>query len=134
MIIKRRMHKLPKFPPKVRDTFKNLCETLPVATMRDLQHEIDHCLEDIRERALTNKNIDIRYAEELSERSHYLVEHYEEFSPKEQSLIVGAIRYFAIADDPFSEDDFASGFIDDVKIMNYVLEELEIVGKFIELY
>jgi hypothetical protein len=52
------------------------------------------------------------------------LEKYAEHSPAEQALIIGAVRYFAVADDPFDDATFASGFFDDIKVMNHVLERL----------
>jgi hypothetical protein len=62
-----------------------------------------------------------------------LLDRYSEFAAYEQSLIVGAVRYFAIADDPFDDETFATGFYDDMRVMNYVMEEIGVEGKFFDV-
>lgn len=133
MIFKRTHHPLPKFPPTVRPTFRNLCESLPVENVLAYKDEIENELVSIRERAKENSFINVALAEKLSEKCHLLLDIYEQYDRKKQALMVGAIRYFALANDSFSEEDFASGFDDDAKVMNHVLEELGIEDQFIDL-
>lgn len=130
---KKRRHKLPTFPANAKGIFKRLCETLPVEEMPKLKEELDACLNDFYLKAQKNRNIRVELADEIAKRCYHLIERYHEFSPKSQALIVGALRYFAIADDPLSEEIFVSGFLDDIQVVNHVLEELEIEGMFIKL-
>ena len=60
----------------------------------------------------------------LAARCSFLLDQYEAVSPSKRPLIVGAVRYFAVADDPFDDETFSSGLFDDVRVVNYVLEEL----------
>ncbi|MEZ4752837.1 MAG: hypothetical protein R3A13_00780 [Bdellovibrionota bacterium] len=57
---------------------------------------------------------------------------YEDFSIN-KSKIVGAVRYFAVAEDPFPDETFASGFDDDARVLNHVLEELGLEEYYIDL-
>jgi hypothetical protein len=47
-------------------------------------------------------------------------------------MIVGAIRYFACIDDALSESTYASGLVDDVRVLNHVIEELKREDLFIK--
>lgn len=94
---------------------------------------VDLAIEKTRDDAQTSNRIDLPTAEEVAARCRLLLEHYEEFSPKEKALVAGAVRYFVVEDDPFSDDVFASGFDDDARVVNHVLELLGIDGMYIEL-
>lgn len=65
-------------------------------------------------------------------RSKFLLEHYSEFKPAQQPLIIGAVYYFALDKDASPDTEFATGFDDDAQVMNHVLEELGVVGQFID--
>jgi hypothetical protein len=71
-----------------------------------------------------NEFIDMRIAQGLANKSLQLIDRFESLSEKHRILVIGAIRYFADSQDAVSEDGFATGLDDDVKIMNYVLEEI----------
>ncbi len=130
---KSRRHKLPKFPASVIPTFKMLVEVLPSHEVAALHTDLDVFLEKFREASKTEPIIDFVDAEELAAICHYLLEHYDDFDNKGKSLIVAAVRYVAVADDPFSDSTFASGFYDDKKVVNYVLESLDIHDKYLKL-
>ena len=133
MIFSRRLkHPLPKVPNNVRPTFRNACEALPPEALEELSEMVTRSLERTRDEAATSPRIDIRMAEEIASRCRLLLEHYEEFSKEERALVVGAVRYFVIDEDPFSDDVFASGFDDDARVVNHVLEQLGIEGMYIE--
>lgn len=133
MIFKRKQHKLPKFPPSIIPTFKSLCEALPAEKVASYRDEVGTELERVKEAAQENPIISVRIAEALAERCYLLLDHYEQLGTAQRALAVGAIRYFALSKDAVSEEHFASGFDDDVKVLNHVLEELGIEDQFIEL-
>ena len=133
VFFRRYKHKLPRFPHTVIPTFRNLCEVLPDEDVEKLLPQLDTHLLELEETAKSNPNVNIVLGRELSERSRYLLTHYPEFGKKEKSLILGAIRYFAHAQDPVSETTFASGFDDDVQVMNYVLERLGLENLYIRI-
>lgn len=129
---KRRQHRLPKFPSNVIPTFKRLCEELPVEMLDDLRAAVDHCLVELRGMLEKHPHLNLRLAEQIGDRCYLLIDNYPELDSKQRELVIGAIRYFAIAEDPYSEETFASGLIDDAKIVNYVLEELELFDSYLE--
>ena len=127
-------HKLPKFPATIIPTFKALCECIPVDQIDELREAVEHNLESARKAHAEDPHVDIKTATKLSECSHYLLTRYDEFNDKQKALIVGAVRYSAIADDPFCDATFTTGFNDDMRIMNYVLEELGIHDMYFSLH
>jgi len=126
-------HKLPKFPPGVKSQFLAFCEALSPDAIKQYQAELDQEYSRIQETAKTNRLVDTHRAKEIVDRCKLLLERYGEFNDEQRGMIVGAIRYFTFAEDPFPEEAFASGFNDDAKVLNYVLEELGIEDRFIEI-
>lgn len=123
---KRREHPLPRFPDTVAPTFRKLCEALPLSEIERIQGEVDECMEIFQNLSKEYPRLNIFLAEEIADRCHKLLAMYSDFSNDQQGLVIGAVRYFAIAEDSISETDFATGFDDDARVMNYVLEELEL--------
>jgi len=121
---KRRKHSLPKFPSDVAPTFKALCEDLPVERVKELEPEVDRCLERFQELAEKYPHMNLTLANKIGERSKMLLAKYEDLSKEHRRLVIGAVRYFAVAEDSLSETTFAAGFHDDARVINYVLEEL----------
>jgi hypothetical protein len=130
---RRTQHPLPKVPANIRSTFRNMCELLSLDEIAELEQLVEEAIQKTRSDAEQSPRIDVKLAEEIVTRCRLLLEHYEEFSEAERRLVVGAVRYFALDEDPFSDDIFASGFDDDARVMNHVLEQLGIEGMFIEL-
>lgn len=131
---KKRRHPLPKFPPNVAKTFKDLCKDLPEVKIERLQKAVNkHFQKKIAEDG-PSTNYDDFEAKEILKVCNHLLDSYQNYPPDKQRLIIGAIRYAASTDDPFSDQMFASGMTDDKQVLNYVLEELDIHGHFLELY
>ena len=82
---------------------------------------------------MQNPNMNLALARDLAERCRYLMSHYGDYGQEDRALIMGAVRYFAIAEDPVSEAAFASGFDDDARVMNHVLERLGLEDMIIRL-
>jgi hypothetical protein len=133
MIFSKRKHKLPSFPPDAARTFHRLCETLDSETVPQLREELQSAYEQIMDLAIERPLMDTRLVREIYERGLLLLDRYSGLSPQHQALVIGALRYFAATDDSFSDTHFASGFDDDAKVMNYVLEEVGIRNEYIEL-
>jgi hypothetical protein len=57
----------------------------------------------------------------LASRCKRLLMRYDESGPEERAAIAGAVRYFLETHD-LERDDEPSGFDDDAKVMNYVVE------------
>lgn len=132
-MIKKKRHRLPKFPAAVIPTFKRLCEALPASDLEAYKADIEVNLERIRAAASTNDRVDLERGEQLGRVSKQLLDRYESFNENQRALVIGAIRYFAVAEDAASETTFATGFDDDVKVMNHVLEEIGLIELAIEL-
>ena len=124
MIFRRKEHRLPKFPPNLAPTFRALCEVLAAEEVQGFVAAIDTRLSEVNEQAKTNPRIDSQLAAQIAERCKFLCGLYPDRADNEKSLIVGAVRYFALAEDALDEEVFASGFHDDAKVVNHVLEEL----------
>jgi len=125
--LKRRKHPLPRFPADVVSTFEQLCEALPVERVKELEPEVDLCMKNFEEAASDHPHMNLTLARQIADRCRMLLSKYSEFSESERALVIGAVRYFAIAEDALSETTFASGFHDDARVLNYVLEELGMV-------
>jgi hypothetical protein len=130
---KRTKHPLPKFPSSVAPTFRMLCEALPIEEIGELRHIVDDNYDDFVERKRENQNLDLAGARQLTERCHYLLERYHDLSEEDRALVIGAVRYFAISEDPYDDETFASGLFDDKSVMNHVLERLGYLDKIIVL-
>lgn len=130
---RRSKYPLPKVPANVRTTFHNMCAVIPDEEVKELEHLVELAIEKTRDDAQNSNRIDLPTAEEVAARCRLLLEHYQEFTAKEKALVVGAVRYFVVEEDPFSDDVFASGFDDDAQVINHVLELLGIDGMYIEL-
>lgn len=131
MLFKKRKHPLPKFPSSVAETFRKLCEVLNEEDILELKQIVLKNREVASDLKAENDAYDLESADKLTEACLYLLEHYFDFRPEKQKLVVGAVRYFAVSDDPFSDATFASGFHDDKCIVNYVLEELNIHDRYL---
>ena len=130
---KRIRYKLPKFPQSVIPTFRRYCEPVPVEEIPEILAILNHNAEDIRTRAYQNVNIDPTKVDKIATACRIMLAEYETLDDIGRGLVIGAIRYFIRPDDPVSDHKFASGFDDDVQIINHVLEQVGIDGYFIEM-
>ncbi|MCO6430335.1 MAG: hypothetical protein J5J00_05690 [Deltaproteobacteria bacterium] len=121
---KRRKYKLPKFPESVEKNFKSYCEIADPEAVPRLLQELEDCLSLLQQMAEKNPRVDFDVAKRLAEVSRALLRDYQSFGLRERGLIIGAVRYFAVLDDSVPDDGFATGFIDDIQVMNHVLEEI----------
>lgn len=131
MFWKKRAHPLPKFPPHAADTFRELCVVLSKEELTELAALVEENFTRAAELKSRFDSYDLQSAENLTSVCRYLIDRYYDFPPEKQKLIIGAIRYFAVSDDPFNDTTFASGFHDDKCIMNYVLEEIGIEDQYL---
>lgn len=121
---KRQQHKLPKFPPDVETTFRDFCEVLPEEAVSDVKIELDKAVKKILRKSLENDLIESKLVNDLYAASSTLLEKYSSYEDSGKAMVVGAIRYFVVENDPLPDSGFSSGFYDDAKVMNYVLEQL----------
>lgn len=132
-MFRRRQHRLPKFPPDAEANFHRLCRELPASDVPSLLESLQRCVDEIRAESKTNHLIQPSSIESLNTSARFLLEHYEEFTPKQRRLIVGAVYYFTMDNDGSPDSALATGFDDDIQVMNYVLEELGVEGMFIDI-
>lgn len=127
-----KLHPIPKFPSSVEETFEHLCANITEPERKELEEALGKYLAYAFSKSKKNVNFDLKGAEELVSLGYFLlVDEYPNRTADEQALIVGAVRYFAIGDDPFDDETFATGLHDDKCIMNHVLEELGIEDRYI---
>jgi len=130
---RRRQHPLPKFPNTVIPAFRGLCREIPLEQIDEVRREVEQALAEMKGRAAERPNLNLLLAEEITARCFLLLDHYSAAEPEHRRLIIGAISYFVIDDDGAEDEGFATGFDDDAKVINHVLEELGIEGQFIDL-
>ena len=133
MIFKRKEHKLPKFPPDIIPMFEGLCVDVSDEQVEDLLLEYRQKSAARLEEKKNDPVFDKRLAKEIQSRCEELLTLYPELNTTQKRLVIGAVRYCAASGDAFSDDIFASGLRDDVKVLNYVIEELGVGITFIEL-
>ena len=125
MIFGRRSeHKLPKFPESVESTFRDFCEALPAESVEEVKQELDKAVKAILRRAMENDLIETKLVNDLYAVSCSLLERYENYDQGGRAMVIGAIRYFVVENDPLPDSGFSSGYYDDAKVMNYVLDQL----------
>jgi len=133
MFWKKKFHKLPKFPSSIRPHYKQLCSLASEDQLLELKLELEKNIKDVRSLSESKLDYPISDAENCNTVCCYLIDNYNNFSKREQSLIVGAVKYFVSDVDPFHEAIFVSGLHDDKKILNYVLEELKIENMYLNV-
>ena len=132
-MFRRRQHRLPKFPPDAEANFHRLCRELPASDVPSLLESLRRCVDEILLEAKHNALIQPPLIEALNSSAKFLLEQYEQFSVAQRRLIIGAVYYFAMNEDGSPDSALATGFDDDVRIMNYGLEELGVEGMFIDI-
>ncbi len=90
-----------------------------VSTEQLLQAAYEH-LDELREARMHNANIDLATAEVIVHTMDRLVTEWDTFSPAEQSLLRGAMRYFSKNRDDIP-DLKEHGLEDDVEVINACL-------------
>ncbi len=114
----------PKFPESVEPWFRQLCEKLPIEKLGELRCAIDDFLLSARKASNACVNVDLELAERCAVVLQLLLDRYVELDDEKKGLVVGAIRYFVTDNDPLPDTVFATGFDDDVAVINYVVNEL----------
>jgi hypothetical protein len=126
-------HPLPKFPPGLRPRFQSLCEPLDITAIDQLRQEFVLKTKETRARAEKNVRMNKRRLDDLIDRCELLLDVFPDVAEQQRALIVGALRYFVVDGDQLSDEAFCTGFDDDARIVNFVLEQLSIEGKFIAI-
>lgn len=134
MIFSRKVrYKLPKFPVTVIPAFRQLCREIPADQIDAVRAEVERCIGSLRERAPERPNLNLPVAEEIAARCFILLDHFTQSTAEQRRLIVGAVSYFVVDCDGAEDDSFATGFDDDAKVINHVLQQVGIEDQFIDL-
>lgn len=123
MIFKTKLHQLPKFPESIRTEFFNQCEPLKDSQLEEFKQAMTLHLA-ARRAEQPGELIDSTTLAGLVAATRELLSRLSELTSAEVNLAVGAIRYFLQSEDAISDQSFATGLVDDARVMNYVLEEL----------
>lgn len=132
LFFKRRIHNLPKFPPQVIPMFKSLCIEIPVDQLMQLKAEFDETWAKKLKEGQGHIGFDPAVADKLYGACRLLLNSYEDLPPKHRKLAIGAIRYCVATEDAYSDELFAAGQHDDIRVVNYVLEEIGLLDSFID--
>ncbi len=132
MIFRRRKYPLPKFPGTVASTFQMLCAECAPKEIEELRAAVGETVKEHLAR-LAKSGMQDDGVEQVGDCCCFLLDKYQELSPKQRQLVIGAVRYFAVADDPFDDQTFASGLYDDKRVLNHVLEELGIEDRYLDV-
>ena len=134
MIFSRKIkYKLPKFPVSVIPAFHQLCREIAVEQVDEVRAEVERCLGMLREQAPEKPNLNLPLAEEIAARCFILLDRFAECDSEKRKLIMGAVSYFVVDGDGAEDDSFATGFDDDARVINYVLQQVGIEDQFIDL-
>lgn len=127
MFFSRCRYPLPKFPPQIRTIFKQICVDLRGPALESFFEEAHKSLP---EKSAESSD---KMVQQLVKACNELLGQFETFNSRQKALAVGAIRYFIGDNDAVPEGVFASGLVDDAKVMNHVLEKLKIEGFFVDI-
>lgn len=109
--------------PRLHRAFAPMCERLCPDDAANLAGQVDAYLENVRKSLRQNEFIDVALAERIAIVLSELLSGYSRYSLEDQSLIVGAARYF-IEDSDIEPDTSLLGFDDDACVLDFVLREI----------
>lgn len=133
MIFRSKKHKLPKFPDYIPKGFNRLKVAISDDEAKALQMELFDYMGRVEAEKSEDPMVNLELAREIGQVCSYLLEHYSEMKDSQKELVVGGVRYFISDGDGVADFEFASGLIDDAQVINHVLEEVDIGGKFIDV-
>ncbi len=125
-------HTLPPKAAKIQEAFQQLCEWRPYTQAQVLIEHVNSALSKILEREKSFAALDVKLARALTEKSLHLISHYTNYNEEQQSLIIGAVRYYICHIDSLPDDEARIGLDDDALVMNHVLEKLGFSEGYIE--
>jgi uncharacterized membrane protein YkvA (DUF1232 family) len=129
----RKAHKLPRFPEEAAHTFKALCGHISSQEVQALSIQLDEMYNSILEKVSSSPNMNLDRFRDVYAVARYLMNHFESFAKDQQYLIIGGVRYFTMEHDSVSDIEFYTGFDDDAKVLNYVLEQIGVHDRYISL-
>ncbi len=123
---------MPAYPPSIAETFAFLFESAnPHTPLRQLESELARYKERIlslKERLAPHH---FKTGLALYDRALALIKPMELYSQDQRILVIAAVTYLVRQQDGIDDQRPIVGFEDDVKIINHVLEELEMFSYFI---
>jgi hypothetical protein len=122
----KRIHQLPRFPAGVCAHYKAMSKEVNSDDLRVLESEVRRYPWKLARGEGSRNGLPLELAHSLGDISLLLIKKYEELSPRERAMVVGAIRYFVDENDCFPESTYGAGLTDDAEVMNFVLEELNL--------
>lgn len=124
---------LPKFPASIASTFKRLCIPFSDQQYSDFLDRVVPALNPIRDSGTQANESQGQFRAALLRAADKLIAEGGTADLKRRTLIVGALSYLVVDDDPVPDSAFRTGLYDDAKVLNHVLEELGIDGYFVEI-
>jgi uncharacterized membrane protein YkvA (DUF1232 family) len=123
---------VPVYPPSIGETFSALCESINPHTPL---HHLEAELVCYKERILKSKErlapYHLKTGLALYDRALAILKPMELYSQEHRILVIAAVTYVVRRQDGIDDQRPVVGFEDDVKIINHVLEELEMFSYFI---
>jgi len=110
--------------PRLDRVFAPMCNAVPLAQVKLLKGEVANHMQAIWQALRQNEFLDVTLAERIATVLLRLLGEYGEHTVSNQSLIIGATRYFIKDHDAESDLSSLLGFDDDVRVLNYVLESI----------
>ncbi len=111
-------------PSDIQQQFSLCCETPINIDAETLVSRINTHLLQSKLALENNEFLDIKTAENIADALIGLVSKLEDYSQEQQSMIVGAARYFILDDDCKPDTKSLLGFDDDAIVINFVLDKL----------
>lgn len=124
---------IPKFPESIAITFRRLCVQIDNSLYDQFVEKISPAMNNLHNLAASGSSADTEFIAGIVRAAEKLMEEGRSLDIKRRSLVIGAVSYLVADDDPIPDSAFRSGLYDDARIINHVLEELNIEGYFITI-
>jgi len=131
MTMQAKRYPFPMYPAEIYPLFTGMCVELSIADIPTLREKVVENARDFYSYRGKGLGPHVTLSYQIAEVCHYLLDCYETFGTRERGLIVGAVRYYLMRRDSYDDTKPVVGLDDDIQVMNYVLEELGIAGRFI---
>jgi len=113
-------------PSKLASAFQAYCTEYPVDKIGELREEINSHIQKLELALSRNEFLDIKTARRIAGVLEFLLTEYTHYSSEHRSLVTGAAKYFIHDLDVEPDTKSILGLDDDVRVLNFVLEQ---VGK-----
>lgn len=126
-------HFKPSLPPRLSEALQKNCADCPPDEIESLRAEVQAHLSQLKHELHHNEFLDIGTTGKIAAVLDRLLSHLDKFPPDHRPLIVGAARYFIQDLDLEPDSRSILGMDDDVKVLNYVLEQVGLSNLRVEL-